>query len=284
MEMHGLSVLRRPWLRLRRRKATLVASVIVLLVAVLGIAGDKLAPYSATEQFAGNLERPTLAHPAGTDELGRDVFSRVIDGSRPSVRVGFVAVVVAIACGVPIGLLAGYYGRAVDTLLMRSMDAVMAFPAILLALLVAAVLGQSLLNLTIAVGLVFTPSFARLVHGQVLSVREREFVASARVTGAGHLRIMVRHILPNVLGPVIVQASLVLGWAILIEASLSFLGLGVQPPTPSWGSMLRAGYSFLELQPWLATAPGIAITVTVLALNLLGDGLRTWLDPTQRSL
>jgi peptide/nickel transport system permease protein len=162
------------------------------------------------------------------------------------------------------------------------MDGLMAIPAILLALIVAAALGPSLTNLMIAVGIVFTPSFARLVHGQTLSMRERDFVVAALVAGCSTHRIIFRHILPNVMSPVIVQASLVLGWAIIIEASLSFLGLGVQPPTPSWGSMLRSGYSFVELQRWLAFAPGIAITIVVLSLNLFGDELRSWLDPVQR--
>ncbi len=272
------------WRRIRRDKAGFVAGIVVAATVFLGVFGDRVAPYSATEQFRGNLDSPSWRHPAGTDELGRDVLSRVIDGSRVSARVGFISVVVAMTLGVPIGLLAGYVRGWAEILLMRLMDALIAFPAILLALLVAAVLGQSILNLMIAVGLVFTPGFARLVHGQTLSMRERDFVTSARVTGCGDVRIMFRHILPNVISPVIVQASLVLGWAIIIEASLSFLGLGVQPPTPSWGSMLRSGYSFMELQPWLASAPGIAITVTVLSLNLLGDAVRTFMDPTQRRI
>jgi peptide/nickel transport system permease protein len=254
----------------------------VLVLLVLGIFGGVFAPYESNQQFPGHLLAPSWAHPAGTDELGRDVFSRVIDGSKVSIRVGITSVAVAVGVGVPIGLFAGYSRGWIEWVLMRAMDGLMAIPAILLALIVAAALGPSLTNLMIAVGIVFTPSFARLVHGQTLSMRERDFVVAALVAGCSTHRIIFRHILPNVMSPVIVQASLVLGWAIIIEASLSFLGLGVQPPTPSWGSMLRSGYSFVELQRWLAFAPGIAITIVVLSLNLFGDELRSWLDPVQR--
>jgi peptide/nickel transport system permease protein len=277
-----VGIARLPWRQIRQEKAAVGGALVVAVVIVLGVAGGRLAPYGPREQVGINLVGPSWHDLAGTDELGRDVFSRVIDGARVSMSVGFVSVVMAVVIGVPLGLVAAYFGGWVETIIMRLLDAVIAFPAILLALLVAAVLGQRLTNMMVAVGIVFTPTFARLIHSQVLSVREFEFVVAAKVLGVSDVGIMRRHILPNVMSPVIIQASLTLGWAIIIEASLSFLGLGVQPPTPSWGSMLRAGYGFFESQPWLAIAPGIAITVTVLALNLLGDGLRNWLDPRQR--
>jgi peptide/nickel transport system permease protein len=207
------------------------------------------------------------------------VLSRIILGTRVSILAGAVSVGVALSAGVLIGLVAGYNRGWVDDLLMRMVDALYSFPALLLALAITAILGPGLTNVMLAIGIVFTPSFARLVRGQALSVRERDFVMAARVMGAGPWRIMGVHIWPNITAPIVVQASLQVAAAIVIEAGLSFLGLGVQPPAPSWGSMLKDGYQYMEQAPWLAFAPGAAIFVTVLAFNLFGDGLRHALDP-----
>lgn len=275
----GISI---PWRRLWKQKAALVGAAFILVVFIAAVFADQIAPYTMEETVRTNLDKPSWTHLMGTDELGRDVFSRVIYSARISPLVGLVSAGIAIVIGVPLGLIAGYFGRWTETILMRALDALMSFPGILLALMVAFVLGPDLHNLMIAVGIVFAPSFARLVHGQTLSVRERDFVTAARVLGSSNTRIISRHILPNVLSPIIVQASLTLGWAILIEASLSYLGLGVSPPQPSWGSMIRNGYKFFHLQPWAVIGPGLAVTLTVLALNMIGDGMRAWLDPRQR--
>lgn len=253
---------------------------VVTLVVLIAVAGDVVAPYSPSQiQDVGILAPPSQRYPLGTDAIGRDVLSRIILGTRVSILAGAVSVGVALSLGVLIGLVAGYNGGWVDDLLMRIIDAVYSFPALLLALAITAILGPGLTNVMLAIGIVFTPAFARLVRGQALSVRERDFVLAARVMGAGPWRIMALHIWPNVTAAIIVQASLQVAAAIVIEAGLSFLGLGVQPPAPSWGSMLKDGYQYMEQAPWLAFAPGAAIFITVLAFNLSGDGLRHALDP-----
>lgn len=254
--------------------------VVLALVIILALFAGVLAPYNPDAQtLTAVLQPPSAAHPFGTDDLGRDILSRVIFGSRVSLEVGLISVSVALAGGCLIGLLAGYWGGMVDEGLMRAMDALAAFPALILALAITAALGMGIGNAMIAIGVVYIPSFARLVRGQTLSVREREFVLAARALGTDHLRIMWRHIWPNVTAPIIVQASLSVGFAIITEAALSFLGVGVRPPTASWGSMLSEGYQYLEMAPWMSIAPGGAIFVTVLGMNLLGDGLRSALDP-----
>jgi len=254
--------------------------IIVALVALTAALADLIAPYNPSQiQPVGVLSAPNQLHLLGTDAIGRDVLSRIILGSRVSILAGAVSVGVALSLGVLIGLVAGYNGGWIDDVLMRMVDALYSFPALLLALAITAILGPGLTNVMLAIGIVFTPAFARLVRGQALSVRERDFVTAARVTGAGPWRIMGRHIWPNITAPIIVQASLQVAAAIVIEAGLSFLGLGVQPPAPSWGSMLKEGYQYMEQAPWLAFAPGAAIFVTVLAFNLFGDGLRHALDP-----
>jgi peptide/nickel transport system permease protein len=255
----------------------LTISAIVFLCAIFA---DVLAPYDPNAQdYLALTEPPSPAHPLGTDDLGRDVLARIIYGSRVSLQVGIIAVGIAVTLGVTLGLLAGYVGGLLDDVIMRFIDSVQAFPGLILALGITAALGPGIGNAMIAIGFVSTPAMARLTRGQVLSLREREFVHAARVIGATPLAIMARHIWPNATAPIIVQATLLVATAIVTEASLSFLGVGVRPPTPSWGSMLRTGSQYLEVAPWLAFAPGVAIFLTVLAFNFVGDGLRRALDP-----
>jgi len=254
--------------------------VVVAVVLLVALGADLVTPYHPNQpQQVGVLSAPTLAHVLGTDQLGRDVLSRIIYGTRTSVQAGVVSVGFALITGVFLGLLAGYYGSWIDDVLMLLVDALWSFPTLVLALAIAASLGPGLTNAMLAIGIVFTPVFARLVRGQTLSVRERDFVVAARALGARPGRIMLLHIWPNVTAPIIVQTSLLVASAIVVEAALSFLGLGTEPPTSSWGSMLKVGYQYMQQAPWLSFAPGAAIFVTVLALNLLGDGLRRALDP-----
>ena len=254
--------------------------VVVALVLTVALGADVIAPYHPNQpQQAGVLVAPGPAHWLGTDQLGRDVLSRIIHGTRTSVQAGVVSVGFALIAGAIMGLLAGYHGRWMDDALMLLVDALWSFPTLVLALAIAAALGPGLTNAMLAIGIVFTPIFARLVRGQTLSVRERDFVMAARATGAGAGRIMFRHIWPNVTAAIIVQTSLLVASAIVVEAALSFLGLGTEPPTASWGSMLKVGYQYMQQAPWLSFVPGTAIFVTVLGFNLLGDGLRRALDP-----
>lgn len=271
-------------LRLSRQVlATRLAGIglaILGLVCLGALGSPLLAPYNPNDQdYLALTQAPSAAHWLGTDDLGRDVLSRLIYGSRVSLQVGTIAVGIAVTVGVSLGLLAGYAGGFADTVITRFTDAVQAFPGLILALAITAALGPGIGNAMIAIGFVSTPAMARLARGQTLSIREREFVEAARVLGASPLRIMARHIWPNVTAPIIVQATLLVASAIVTEASLSFLGVGVQPPTASWGAMLRTGSQYLEVAPWMAFAPGIAIFLTVLAFNFVGDGLRQALDP-----
>jgi peptide/nickel transport system permease protein len=264
---------------LRIRLAGLGLAVVVALIFV-ALAADYISPYDPLEQnYDIILQGPSLAHPMGVDHLGRDVLARVIYGSRVSLMVGIISVGLATGAGIVIGLLAGYSSGTVGEVLMRLMDAIYSFPAVMLALAITAALGPGIMNAMVAIGIVYIPIFARLARAQALSVREMDFVTAARATGVEPFRIVVRHIWPNITAPIIVQASLLVSLAIIVEASLSFLGLGVQPPTPTWGSMLREGYGYMERAPWLSFFPGLAIFITVLGLNFLGDGLRMALDP-----
>jgi len=257
--------------------------LVVALVLFVALSADVIAPYNPNQpQPAGVLTAPALAHWLGTDQLGRDVLSRIIYGTRTSVQAGVVSVGFALIAGLSIGLLAGYHGGWIDDTLVLLVDALWSFPTLVLALAIAASLGPGLTNAMLAIGVVFTPIFARLVRGQTLSVRERDFVTAARVVGVTPWRMMTVHIWPNVTAPIIVQTSLLVASAIVVEAALSFLGLGIEPPTASWGSMLKGGYQYMQQAPWLSFAPGTAIFVTVLAFNLLGDGLRRGLDPRLR--
>jgi peptide/nickel transport system permease protein len=255
-------------------------AIVVALVVLMAVMAPLLSPYDPLKQDVSNLlSPPSVIHPFGTDNTGRDVVSRVIWGTRVSLIAGLVSVAIALVLGCGIGLAAGYWGGRVDGVLMRFIDAVLSFPALVLALALGAVLGAGLGGVLIALGVVYTPTFARLMRGQVLSVRNREFVQAARVIGGADVWILARHILPNAATPIVVQASLSIGFAILAEASLSFLGLGVQPPEPSWGSMINAGRGYLQQAPWLVFGPGAALFVCVLGLNFLGDGIRDALDP-----
>ena len=246
----------------------------------MAFTAELISPYDPTAlDFGAVLSPPSRTHLLGTDDLGRDVLSNLIHGSRVSLQVGLVSVGLATVLGILMGLLAGYWGGWADDVLMRLVDAFYAFPTLILALAITAALGPSLSNVMLAVGIVNAPAFARLVRGQVLSVKERDFVIAAYVVGVSHGRMLRYHIWPNVTAPLIVQASLSIAGAILSEASLSFLGMGAPPPTPSWGAMLKNGYGFLEQAPWSSFFPGAAIFITVLGLNFLGDGLRMALDP-----
>jgi peptide/nickel transport system permease protein len=259
----------------------LAALTVVLVFVVMGVLAPWLAPLDPNVQNLGARLQPPLTdgHPLGTDVLGRDVLSRLIYGSRVSLVIGFAAVALAGVVGVTIGLVSGYFGGRTDTALMRVVDAWLAFPFLLLAIVIVAVLGPGLRNLVIALVVTGWVVYARLVRGEALSLREREFVLSARGLGASHGAIMVGHILPNVLAPVLVVATLELGIVIVTEASLSFLGLGVEASRPTWGGMLADGRAYIARAWWLATLPGLAIFALVLAVNVLGDGLRDALDP-----
>lgn len=267
--------------RLFKTRMSAVALGVICLVVISAILAPVITPYAPDEvNFGAALEGPSSAHWFGTDNLGRDIFTRVVYGSRVSVQVGVIAVGISLFIGTTLGLVAGYTRIGIiDTLIMRCMDALLAFPTLVLALAITAALGPSLTNVMIAVGIVGIPSYARLVRGQVLTVKQREYIEAARTIGVPDLRIVTRHIFPNVTAPLIVQASIGVAFAILAEASLSFLGLGVQPPTPSWGAMLAVGKDWLQYAAWMAIAPGFAIFVVVLAFNFLGDGIRDALDP-----
>jgi peptide/nickel transport system permease protein len=263
----------------RRPAATIGAAVLVFFVA-LALAAPLVSLYDPiATNWAAVRKPPSAAHPFGTDELGRDVLTRIIWGSRASLAAAVVAVGMAASIGVPLGLLSGYVGGALDAMIMRLVDAMLAIPFLILAIALAAFLGPSLTNAMIAIGIAQVPIFARLMRGQVLAVREEDYIEAADAIGNSHRRIVLHHIFPNAMPPILVQASLAAATAIIAEASLSFLGLGQQPPSPSWGSMLNTARSFMSQAPWMALWPGMAIFTLVLSLNLFGDGLRDVLDP-----
>ena len=266
--------------RFMRARLAWVGLLIIVAFALMAIFAPSLAPYDPNKQSLTQLLQPPNAqHWLGTDELGRDILSRILYGARVSLSVGIISVGIALVIGVVLGLISGYFGGWTDTLIGRGTDALLAFPALVLALAITSALGPSLTNAMLAIGVVGIPIYVRLTRGQVLALKEREFVEGERVAGASSPRIIFRHILPNVTSPIIVQASLGVAFAVLAEAGLSFLGLGVQPPTASWGSMINTGKNYLEMDPWVAIVPGIAIFLTVLGFNFLGDGIRDALDP-----
>lgn len=271
--------------RMLRNRLAAVGWVIILILIFASLVPSLLAPFAPEQQFPQDgLRSPSDRYVLGTDLIGRDVLSRIIFGARVSVLVGVASMLISSAAGVFLGLLAGYYGGKLDSIVMRTMDALMAFPAMLLAIFIVAVLGPSLLNAILAVGIVYTPAFARLTRANALSIREKEYVEASRSIGMRDLQIMLRVIFLNSLSPIVVQFTLGVGYAILVEASLSFLGLGVQPPTPAWGSMLGYGRGYITRAPWLTVFPGVAIFITVLGFNFVGDGLREALDPRLRQM
>lgn len=267
--------------RFLQNKLAVAGGIFTLLLILMAVFAPVVAPYNPGEQdYAKFLQSPNAENLLGTDELGRDIFSRIIYGARVSIQAGIISVGIALLIGIPIGLFSGYYRGVLDEfVVMRFTDALLSFPPLVLALSLAAVLGAGLQNAMIAIGIIFTPNFIRLVRGEVLSQREREYVTAAKASGISDFKIIFKHILPNCMPPILVQATLSIAAAIISEASLSYLGLGTQPPTPSWGAMLSMGQGYLGDAPWISLFPGLFIFLTVLSINLFGDGLRDALDP-----
>ncbi|NQE48377.1 diguanylate cyclase [Herbaspirillum rubrisubalbicans] len=267
--------------RFSRNRLALIGAVIITVLVLLALAAPVLARYDPIfDQDYGNLlSGPSAEHWLGTDDLGRDIYSRMLYGSRISLQAALISVGLAFSLGVPIGILSGYYRGAVDAIVMRVVDALQAFPSLILALALAAALGGGFYNAMVAVGIGFTSSFVRLARGQAMTIRNLDYVMAARSIGAGHLRIMWRYILPNALAPLVIQATFAMGTAIIAEAGLSYLGLGAKPEDPSWGSMLHIAQGYLNSTPMLAMWPGLAIFLVVLGFNLLGDGIREVFDP-----
>lgn len=273
----------RRWQRVLQNKMVLFGGAIVLLMAVAALFAPWLAPHSPYEQFTiDQLVEPNSIYPLGTDELGRDVFSRLLFGARISIQVALISVTIGVLLGGTLGMVAAYYGGMADMLIMRFADILFAFPSLLLAIAVLAVLGPSLANVMVAIGIIFIPIFVRVMRAAGLVIVQEQYVEASKASGAGPVQIMVRHVLPNAMAPLLIQITLAISYAILSEASLSFLGLGAQPPEPSWGSMLSTGRGFMTFAPWTAFAPGMAIFIAVLGFNILGDGLRDVLDPRMK--
>ncbi|HWC02495.1 MAG TPA: ABC transporter permease [Methylomirabilota bacterium] len=272
--------LRAGWRRLARRPPAVAGTLVVLAFVVLALGAPWIAPADPIQTSWSQIRKaPSWAHPFGTDDLGRDMVSRVVWGARVSMLAGVLSILFAIVVGVPTGLSAGYYRGTIDQAVMRLTDAWLSFPFLILAIGLVTILGPSLTNATLAIGLGATPTYIRLSRGLVLATREEEYVQGARAMGAGDLRVMARHVFPNIVSSILVQATVSVPAAIIAEAVLSFLGLGVQPPTPSWGTMLNTAQAFLETAPWMAWWPGLAIFVLALSFNLAGDGIRDVLDP-----
>jgi peptide/nickel transport system permease protein len=267
-----------------RNPGLVVGLVVAMVVVGSAIFAPLIASHNPTRQaFSEQLRAPSMTHPFGTDEFGRDIFARVVYGARIALAVGLISDGIAAALGTLMGIVSGYFGGGVDSAIMRFVDILLAFPYLLLAMVVIAVLGPGLTNATIAIGIVYIPQFARLVHGAVLAVRQQEFIDAAIALGASSTRILSHHVLPSVLSPIIVMVTLTLGFTLIETASLSFLGLGANPPTPEWGSMLATGRAYMLSAPWVGTFPGLGILVTVVGFNLVGDGLRDLLDPRLRA-
>jgi len=269
--------------RLMGERLAFVSLMFLVVLVLVALLAPWIAPYKPDQMDVMNMmQPPSKEHWFGTDELGRDIFSRVLMGAETAVKASLFAVLIPLCIGVPIGILSGYLGGIVDDLFMRVIDGIIAIPAIILALGITSALGINLWNAMIAIGIVFTPQFARLARGQTLQVRTEHYVEAARITGAGTLWVMARHIIPNIASPIIVQASFNLSIGVLVETTLSFLGMGVQDPDISWGIMIQQAYNMINYNPWMILYPGAAIMLTVLAGNFLGDGLRTALDPKYR--
>lgn len=271
------------WVRLKRNKLALFGLFLVIALIVIAILASFIAPYDPIQiSLKDSLKSPSSAHLMGTDVLGRDIFSRIIYGTRASLIIGVVATSISLIIGVVIGSIAGYYGGWIDSIMMRITDIFFAFPFFLLAIAIMTFLGPSFINVFIALGIVGWTNYARLVRGQVISVKESDYIEAAHAVGAKDLRIIWNHVLPNTLAPIIVFTTMNIGGVILSEAGLSFLGIGVQPPAPSWGLMLSEASNFIFNAPWMVIWPGVAIFLTVLGYNLLGDGLRDALDPRMK--
>lgn len=270
--------------RLSRNRMAILGLVILMVLLFAGIFADWIAPYEyAKQDLPHAFELPSLSHPCGTDEFGRDIFSRIIYGARTSLLIGFVSVGIAVVIGGTLGAIAGYYGKWADTIIMRMMDVLLAVPQTLLAIAIVAAMGTGLFNLMIAVGISSVPKYARIVRASVLTIRGEEYIEAARASGTSNAKIIVKHILPNCMAPVIVQVTLGIASAILTAAGMSFIGLGIQPPAPEWGNMLSSGRDYIRDCSYMTIYPGLAIVITVLSLNLLGDGLRDALDPKLRN-
>jgi len=264
----------------KKNRLAFLGILIVISVVVIATLAPLIQIHDPLQQnISSRLQKPNIEHILGTDHFGRDVWARIVNGARVALSVGIIAVAIGIIFGTPIGAIAGYYRGRVDEMIMRAMDAFLAIPPILMALVIVAILGSSLFNTMIAIGIVYIPRFARVIRGSVLAEREKEYVEASKMVGEPNLSILFRQILPNSLSPLIVQATVFIAYAILTEAALSFLGLGIAPPNPSWGSMLNEARLFIESDPHLAIIPGLSISITVLGFNLFGDGLRDILDP-----
>jgi len=264
-------------------KLATTGTLLVLIIALVAIFAPVVAPYNPSAQSLSNrLCSPSSEHLLGTDEFGRDVFSRIIFGSRVSLIVGVLSVALGMVIGVPMGILCAYFGKRFDLLVMRVVDILMSFPTLVFALMLVAALSPNLMNVVIAIAISLVPRFIRVARGPALSIMKKEYIESSKAIGASTGRIVFLHILPNIAGPIAIMATLWVATSIRIEAGLSFLGLGVQPPTPSWGNMLKAGMNRILMAPWMAIYPGIAIVISVLAFNLIGDGIRDFLDPKKQ--
>jgi peptide/nickel transport system permease protein len=274
----------RGWLRISRNRLGMLGAAMILVALLVAVTAPVVSPYDPSSQAFRRLLPPDAEHLMGTDELGRDTASRIVYGSRVSLQVGGLAVMIGLVLGTVIGVSAGFYGGRLDDWLMRVVDIMFAFPGLILAIVISGLLGPSRTNAMLAIGIVFAPAFARVVRGSVLAVMQEGYMEAARVTGLKDRRMIVRYILPNITAALIVMTSVYLSTAILTEAGLSYLGLGTQPPEPSWGGMLSAARNYMELSPWMAFFPGAAIMLVVLGFNFLGDGLRDVLDPRLRNL
>lgn len=280
-----LSVQQKMWLTFRRNRPALIGAVVTILIMLIAIFAPWIAPYDPLVQDpAIRLEGMTSDHMLGTDDFGRDVLSRIIHGSRVSLVIGLTSVLLGMVAGTMLGMIAGYYRGKVETLIMRGVDVMMCFPDLILAIVITAVLGANLVNLVLTLGLVMMPRFARLAHGQLLSLTESEYVLAARSIGFHVPRILGRHIFPNIFGELFVAATLWVGVAIRLEANLAFVGLGISPPTPTWGNMIKEGVDVMINAPWISIYSGLAILITILAFNMLGDGLRDIADPKLRGI
>lgn len=270
--------------RLSKNRMAILGLIILLLLIIMGIFADFIAPYGYAEMdWKSPFLHPSAQHWFGTDEFGRDIFSRIVYGARISLLVGFVSVGIAVVVGGTLGAIAGFYGKRVDNVIMRLMDILLSIPQTLLAIAIVAALGTGLVNLMIAVGVSSVPTYARIVRASVLTIREEEYIEAAKASGTKNSKIIMKHILPNCVAPVIVQVTLGMAGAILTAAGMSFIGLGIQPPNAEWGNMLSAGRDYIRGYSYMTLFPGLAIVITVLSLNLLGDGLRDALDPKLRN-